>query len=133
MAPQSFHPIVFKLDIWYVDRMADLKRELDEVTRGKDALERLSYQLIDEMRNTKNKVEQQQVEFQSSAQDFKNKGKKLEEENRQMVSELGDVFLKNVDHHELLNVLHKSNASVLRLTITTSISQYMCSHSFQNL
>ena len=113
--------------------MADLKRELDEVTRGKDALERLSYQLIDEMRNTKNKVEQQQVEFQSSAQDFKNKGKKLEEENRQMVSELGDVFLKNVDHHELLNVLHKSKASVPRLTIITSISQYMCSHSFQNL
>ena len=66
-------------------RMADLKRELDEVTRAKDGLERLSYQLIDEVRQTKNKVETQQVEFQQYAQDFKNKSKKLEEENRQMV------------------------------------------------
>lgn len=65
--------------------MSELKRELDEVSRGKEALERLSYQLIDEMRNTKNKVEQQQVEFHSSTTDLKNKGKKLEEENRQMV------------------------------------------------
>ena len=65
--------------------MADLKRELDEITRAKDSLERLSYQLIDEVRQTKNKVETQQAEYAQTAQDFKNKGKKLEEENRQMV------------------------------------------------
>lgn len=69
-------------------RMADLKRELDEVARAKDGLERLSYQLVDEIRQTKSKVETQQVEFQQNAQDFKNKSKKLEEENRQMVSSL---------------------------------------------
>ena len=32
--------------------MADLKRELDEITRAKDSLERLSYQLIDAVRLT---------------------------------------------------------------------------------
>lgn len=71
-------------------RMADLKRELDEVSRGKEALERLSYQLIDEMRNTKNKLEQQQAVFDVSATDFKSKSKKLEEENRQMVRTVSD-------------------------------------------
>lgn len=67
--------------------MTDLKRELNEVSRAKESLERLSYQLVDEVRQTKNKVESQQVELQQAAQEFKNKSKRLEEENRQMVSQ----------------------------------------------
>jgi len=63
-----------------------MKQEVDELARGKEALERLSYQLLDELRNTKQRVEEQQHEINQSAQELKNKGKKLEEENRQMVS-----------------------------------------------
>ncbi|KAF6031395.1 CCDC154 [Bugula neritina] len=69
-------------------KMTDLKRELNEVSRAKESLERLSYQLVDEVRQTKNKVESQQVELQQAAQEFKNKSKRLEEENRQMLDNL---------------------------------------------
>lgn len=75
-------------------RMADMKRELDEVTRAKDALERLSYNIIDDLRQTKSKMENQQADFQQNNQDFKNRSKKLEEENRQMVRLTSYTFPK---------------------------------------
>lgn len=58
---------------------------MDELARAKEALERLSFQVIDEVRQTKGKVEGQQAELLQTTQEFKNRSKKLEEENRQMV------------------------------------------------
>lgn len=66
--------------------MSDLRRELDELARAKDSMERLNYQIIDDVRQTRSKMEGLVNELQQNATDFKNRAKKLEEENRQMVS-----------------------------------------------
>jgi beta-lactamase class A len=66
--------------------MQELRTELDEALRAKDQLERVTFQLVDEVRQLKGKVDGQGVDVNSLVNDLKNRSKKLEEENRHAVS-----------------------------------------------
>ena len=63
-----------------------MRNELDETVRAKDQLERVTFQLVDEVRQLKVKVDTQNMDFSSATSDLKNKSMRLEEENRQTVT-----------------------------------------------
>ncbi|XP_074648351.1 coiled-coil domain-containing protein 154-like isoform X2 [Tubulanus polymorphus] len=64
-------------------RIQELKNEVDEAMRGKSQLERLCYQLIEDVRMLKAKTENQQLDFASIANELKLRNKSLEEAQRQ--------------------------------------------------
>jgi hypothetical protein len=63
-----------------------LKSDLEESNRAKNQLERLTYQLTDDMRALKNKFENQSFDFSQVTQDLKSRSRKIEEDHRQTVS-----------------------------------------------
>ena len=66
-------------------RIDELRSELDEVTRVKDNLERVTFQLADEMRQLRTKFETQTLDLVSTVNDLKHRSKRLEDDNRQLV------------------------------------------------
>ena len=62
--------------------------QLDDTVRAKEQLERLTYQMADEIRQLKSRVDSQSMDFSTTAAELKNKSRRLEEDNRQHVSEL---------------------------------------------
>ena len=64
----------------------ELRQELEQTQRAKDQLERVTYTLVDEMRQVKSKLESQNMDFTTVASDLRNKSQRLEEENRTTVS-----------------------------------------------
>ena len=69
-------------------RLQEVKSELDDTRRSKEQLERVTYQLVDELRTLKSRVDAQSVDFASVSSELKNKSRRLEEDNRQNVSEI---------------------------------------------
>jgi len=55
------------------------------VTRVKDNLERVTFQLADEMRQIKTKLDTQTVDLVSTVNELKHRSKRLEDDNRQLV------------------------------------------------
>ena len=66
-------------------RLQEMRTELDETMRAKDQLERVTFQLVDELRQVKGRLDSQTVDVGTVVNDLKNKSKKLEEENKQTV------------------------------------------------
>lgn len=72
----------------FVDyRLQELRSELDDTVRAKEQLERVTYQLVDELRGVKARVDSQTMDFGSVAAELKNKSRRLEEDSRQNVSD----------------------------------------------
>ena len=69
-------------------RVFELRQELEQTQRAKDQLERVTYTLVDEMRQIKSKLEAQNMDFTSVTSDLRNKSQRLEEENRSTVSKI---------------------------------------------
>lgn len=55
------------------------------MTRVKDNLERVTFQLADEMRQIKTKLDTQTVDLVSTVNELKHRSKRLEDDNRQLV------------------------------------------------
>ncbi|XP_013381947.1 neurofilament heavy polypeptide isoform X2 [Lingula anatina] len=96
-------------------RLQEMKEELEEVSRAKDQLERLTFNLVDEMRQLKGRMDNQNMDFASVANDLKNKNKRLEEENRQT--------LESVRKHAEVQSLSDSTSSQLRQQIESRLSE----------
>ena len=75
-------------------RVFELRQELEQTQRAKDQLERVTYTLVDEMRQIKSKLEAQNVDFTSVTSDLRNKSQRLEEENRSTVSKNFDFTME---------------------------------------
>ncbi|XP_013381950.1 neurofilament heavy polypeptide isoform X5 [Lingula anatina] len=97
-------------------RLQEMKEELEEVSRAKDQLERLTFNLVDEMRQLKGRMDNQNMDFASVANDLKNKNKRLEEENRQ-------TRLESVRKHAEVQSLSDSTSSQLRQQIESRLSE----------
>ena len=69
-----------------------MRSELAEANRAKEQLERVTYQLADDLRQLKAKVEADTQDSKTNINDLKNKAKKLEDENRQTVSRVVKSF-----------------------------------------
>ena len=67
-------------------RLQDLQSKLEEAVRSRDQLERVTFQVVDEMRQLKARTDTQSIEFSQVVGDLRNKSRRLEEENRQTVS-----------------------------------------------
>ncbi|KAK2166877.1 hypothetical protein LSH36_34g07043, partial [Paralvinella palmiformis] len=65
-------------------KIDELRSELNEVTRVKDNLERVTFQLADEMRQIKTKLDTQTVDLVSTVNELKHRSKRLEDDNRQL-------------------------------------------------
>ena len=76
-------------------RVFELRQELEQTQRAKDQLERVTYTLVDEMRQIKSKLEAQNMDFTSVTSDLRNKSQRLEEENRSTVSKNFDFYHGN--------------------------------------
>ena len=75
-------------------RVFELRQELEQTQRAKDQLERVTYTLVDEMRQIKSKLEAQNMDFTSVTSDLRNKSQRLEEENRSTVSKNFDFTME---------------------------------------
>ena len=75
-------------------RVFELRQELEQTQRAKDQLERVTYTLVDEMRQIKSKLEAQNMDFTSVTSDLRNKSQRLEEENRSTVSRNFDFTME---------------------------------------
>ena len=73
-------------------RVFELRQELEQTQRAKDQLERVTYTLVDEMRQIKSKLEAQNMDFTSVTSDLRNKSQRLEEENRSTVSKISEFM-----------------------------------------
>ena len=68
--------------------MYALETELEEVNRARHQLERIAFQLVDEVRTIKGRVEVQDAELKGVASDMRNKTRKLEDEYFHNVDDL---------------------------------------------
>ena len=75
-------------------RVFELRQELEQTQRAKDQLERVTYTLVDEMRQIKSKLEAQNMDFTCVTSDLRNKSQRLEEENRSTVSKNFDFTME---------------------------------------
>ena len=75
-------------------RVFELRQELEQTQRAKDQLERVTYTLVDEIRQIKSKLEAQNMDFTSVTSDLRNKSQRLEEENRSTVSKNFDFTME---------------------------------------
>ncbi|XP_064623698.1 coiled-coil domain-containing protein 154-like isoform X3 [Lineus longissimus] len=69
-------------------RIDELKSELEESNRAKNQLERLTFQLSEDVRALKNKFDNQSFDFSQVTQDLKLRSRKIEEEHRQTVNDV---------------------------------------------
>jgi hypothetical protein len=69
---------------------------LDEVLRIKEQLERMSYQMADDMRQIKSKMDTQSVDLVSVVNELKHKTKRLEDDHRQQVSHWQALLLVHI-------------------------------------
>ena len=76
-------------------RLQEIQQELENATRAKDSLERLTYNVVDEMRQLKNKIETQTMDLGSTISDLKSRNKKLEDEARLAVSIRSNLYSKS--------------------------------------
>lgn len=67
-------------------RLQELRSELNETKSSRSQLEQVTFTLTEELRSLKNRVENQQAEFNHMISDVRNRARKLEEENRTHVS-----------------------------------------------
>ena len=63
-------------------RVEELRNELESTTRAKDQMERSLFNMADEMRQLKAKVDAQGRDFGQVANDLKTKAKRLEDDSR---------------------------------------------------
>ena len=66
-------------------RLQELKAELHETKSSRGQLEQITYQLTEELRGLKNRVEQQQAEFANMITDVRGRARKLEDDSRAQV------------------------------------------------
>ena len=59
--------------------------ELDETIRSKEALEKASFAMMEEIRTVKSRLESQASDFTTVALDLRNKSRKLEDDTRHVV------------------------------------------------
>ncbi|XP_038063722.1 golgin subfamily A member 6-like protein 22 isoform X5 [Patiria miniata] len=67
-------------------KIAELRNDLDEANRLREQLERATTTLVDEVRAIKGKVDTQHMESTSIVHDVKERTKRLEEDNRTLIS-----------------------------------------------
>ncbi|XP_021358873.1 paramyosin-like isoform X2 [Mizuhopecten yessoensis] len=69
-------------------KLSEMRVDLEEVLQAKSQLERVAFQLADDLRTLKIKVDSQAADFNAVSGDLKNKSKKLEDENRAQLDAL---------------------------------------------
>lgn len=71
-----------------IHRLLELQTKVIESDRAREQLERLLYNMTDELRLVRNKLDGQQGEFQTMLTDLKLRSRRLEEENKLQVKSL---------------------------------------------
>ncbi|CAH1794921.1 unnamed protein product [Owenia fusiformis] len=96
-------------------KIQEMKTELDETIRAKDQLERVCYDLADEVRSMKTKVDSTSSDLSGTLNELKNKSKRMEEENRQT--------LHSVRKHGETQQQAETSNSQLRNQVETRLSE----------
>ncbi|XP_060080757.1 paramyosin-like [Ylistrum balloti] len=99
-------------------KISEMRVDLDEVLQAKSQLERVAFQLADDIRALKMKVESQASDFSTVSGDLKNKSKKLEDENRAQEEQL-DALRK----HTSLQSQSEQQANLLRGQVETRLTE----------
>ncbi|KAK3782928.1 hypothetical protein RRG08_016307 [Elysia crispata] len=76
-------------------KLQDFNLQLNEMQRSRDALEKQTFTLTEELRAVKTKVESQSIELSSTINDLKLRSRRLEEENKMQLDALrkqGDMY-----------------------------------------
>ena len=93
---------------------------MDDTVRSKEALEKASFAMMEELRAIKSKMENQASDFTTIALDLRNKSRKLEEDAKIVVSQVVRAYYTHnpecVPYHVLiyLSCFKSSNASTIR-------------------
>ena len=69
-----------------IRRLVQLEREMELLNDNRNKMERISFQLVDEMKSIKTKLEAQGFDFSAVTHELRNKSKKLEDEYQQNVT-----------------------------------------------
>lgn len=90
-----FFYILFKLDFFFSksDRIKELTLQLNEVQRNREQLEKLIYNLTEELRTLRMKVDNQTMELSGTVSDLKLRARRLEEENKIQVHFRTGIFV----------------------------------------
>ncbi|XP_033753404.1 putative leucine-rich repeat-containing protein DDB_G0290503 isoform X3 [Pecten maximus] len=99
-------------------KISEMRVDLDEVLQAKSQLERVAFQLADDIRGLKMKVDSQASDFTAVSGDLKNKSKKLEDENRAQEEKL-DALRK----HTSLQSQSEQQATLLRGQVETRLTE----------
>ena len=71
-----------------------MQNQLNETSRAKEQLERIVFNLVEEVRQVKTKSDTQAVDLQAVSHELRSKSHKLEEDSRQAVSYHNIQFLR---------------------------------------
>ncbi|KAJ8318613.1 hypothetical protein KUTeg_003704 [Tegillarca granosa] len=96
-------------------KMQQMRIDLDEALQAKSQLERVAFQMAEDIRNLKMKLDAHTAEFATVSNDLKNRSKKIEEENR--------IQMENLRKQNSVQSHSEQEQSHLRTQVETRINE----------